>query len=79
MTKIEIVLDKPEYSIGETVNGKFKLSHGGFLEKPVDAKITLNAIGMERAEVMKTIIVPRTDANGNTTEVEQHQIKYVLF
>jgi hypothetical protein len=26
---------------------------------------------MERAEVMKTIIVPRTDANGNTTEVEQ--------
>jgi hypothetical protein len=79
LTKIEIVLDKPEYSIGETVNGKFKLSHGGFLEKPVDAKITLNAIGMERAEVMKTIIVPRTDANGNTTEVEQHQIKYVLF
>jgi hypothetical protein len=64
LTKINISLDKNEYSTGEKVKGIFKLTHGEhFWERSEDAKIYLEATGVEKTEVIEKIPVDVIDQN----------------
>lgn len=67
MTKVELKLDKPSYTIGEKVTGTFTLTHGdGWFDKPVDVKVSLWGDGIESTKVLekKLVTVPaNTDVN----------------
>ena len=70
MTKINLIMDKQSYSLGEKVKGTFKLSHGegllGWLEHPIEAKIVLESTGEEKAKVLEKVLVSvpaTTDVN----------------
>lgn len=65
LTKVELDIDKDVYSVGEKIKGTFKLTHGGFFEKPEDVKIYLEARGEEKVEVIEKVLVDVIDPNTN--------------
>ena len=70
------MLEKAEYLVGETVSGIMRLTHGEhFWDKPVDAKVSLNATGVETAIMMRPVTKTQYDSNRNPIQVqaqEQH-------
>ena len=68
------MLDKKEYAIGEKINGKFQVTHGEHVwEGPTEAKIFLEAKGIEKTEVLEKVITKRTDPRtGRSTEQETY-------
>jgi hypothetical protein len=71
LTKVELYLNKPEYNLGDKVQGTFKISHDGWFDKPVDVKPLFEVIGEEISTVIEKKNITTTDANGRPVTEEQ--------
>jgi hypothetical protein len=82
LTKIELYLNKPEYSLGDKVQGTFKISHDGWFDKPVEVKPFFEVLGEEVSTVIEKKTVTTTGTDGRpVTEVQQipHTSKNTFF
>jgi hypothetical protein len=82
LTKIELYLNKPEYSLGDTVQGTFKISHDGWFDKPVEVKPFFEVLGEEVSTVIEKKTVTTTGTDGRPVTEEQqipHTSKNTFF